>query len=312
MDELQGRPALRALAIGEIFDRAVTMYVRHFAVFTLIVLTLLVPIGILDYFVTDRSTSQLSQLLAQISHPSVHSGPIYSPSQISALLGVALLALLLAPFTNNAVAVGVAAIYAGRTPTYVGGYERVLRRWAPLLGTTLLCALILIGTYFAVVIGMVIVVFTATMLAVAARFLAVIFAILGLVLVIAIILLFVMLVMCCAFALYASTIEDASPADAIGEAFRRLLNRREIGKATLISLAYLAIQIGALAIGAAIAALLVSFLHSPVIELAVETVINAAVTAFVTILLATYYYDVRTRSEGLDLEVDLERLTAPS
>jgi hypothetical protein len=120
MDELQGRPALRALAIGEIFDRAVTMYVRHFAVFTLIVLTLLVPIGILDYFVTDRSTSQLSQLLAQIAHPTVHSGSIYSPSQISTLLGVALLALLLAPFTNNAVAVGVAAIYAGRTPTYVG------------------------------------------------------------------------------------------------------------------------------------------------------------------------------------------------
>ena len=42
------------------------------------------------------------------------------------------------------------------------------------------------------------------------------------------------------------------------------------------------------------------------------TVINAMVTAFITILLAVYYYDVRTRTEGLDLEVALERLTAPS
>ncbi|HTV91942.1 MAG TPA: hypothetical protein VMG98_04420 [Verrucomicrobiae bacterium] len=312
MDELQGRPALRALSIGEIFDRAVTMYVRHFAVFTLIVLTLLVPIGILDYFVTDRSTSQLSQLLAQISHPGAHNSVLYSPSQLSAISAVALLTLLLAPFTNNAVAVGVAAIYAGRAPTYAGGYERVLRRWAPLLGTTILCGLILLATYVAVVFGAFIVAFTVTLLAVAARFFIVLFAIVGLVAVLAILLLFVLLVMCCAFALYASTIEEARPADAIGEAFRRLFNRREIGKATLISLAYLAIQIGAFVIGASLAALLLSFAHSSVLELAVETVINAAVTAFVTILLATYYYDVRTRSEGLDLEVDLERLTAPS
>jgi len=312
MDELQGRPALRALAIGEIFDRAVTMYVRHFVVFTLIVLTLLVPIGILDYFVTNRSTSQLSQFIAQITHPGVRNSLLYSPSQLWAIFGVALLTLLLAPFTNNAVAVGVAAIYAGRTPTYAGGYERVLRRWAPLLGTALLCGLILVATYFAVALGTFIVVFTATLLAFAARFLTVIFAIVGLVMLVAIIVLFVLLVMCCAFALYASTIEASSPATAIGEAFRRLLNRREIGKATLISLAYLAIQIGALVIGATAGALLLTFLHSSIVELAVETAINAAVTAFVTILLATYYYDVRTRSEGLDLEVDLERLTAPS
>ena len=35
-------------------------------------------------------------------------------------------------------------------------------------------------------------------------------------------------------------------------------------------------------------------------------------TAFLTVLMAVYYYDVRTRTEGLDLEVELERLTAPT
>lgn len=312
MDELQGRPALRALTIGEIFDRAVTMYVRHFVVFTLIVLTLLVPLGILDYFMTNQSTSQLSQLLAQIQHPTAHPTPIYSPGQLTAIFSIVFVALILAPFTNNAVAVGVAAIYAGRTPAYADGYGRVLRRWAPLLGTTVLCGLILLGTYFAIVIGAVIVVFIAALMAAALQFLGVLFAIAGVVIVLAIVLLFMLLLMCCAFALYATTIEQAGPADAIGEAFRRILNRREIGKATLISLAYLAIQIGALVIASTVAALLLAFAHSPIAELVVNTVINSAVTAFVTILLAVYYYDVRTRSEGLDLEVDLERLTAPS
>lgn len=312
MDELQGRPALRALAIGEIFDRAVTIYVRHFAVFTLIVLTLLVPLGILDYFVTDRSTEQFSQLLAQIAHPGAHTPPLYSPAEFAALLGVLALTFLFAPFANNAVAVGVAAIYAGRRPTYADGFARVLRRWPALLGTTVLCGLILLGTYFAVVIGVVVVAFTAVLLVNAARFLGVIFAIAGVVMVLAIILLFMLLIMCCAFALYGTTIEEQKPADAIGEAFRRILNRREIGKATLISLAYLAIQIGALTIAATVAALLIAFAHSSIIGLVVNTVLNAAITAFVAILLATYYYDVRTRNEGLDLEVDLERLTAPS
>ena len=42
-----------------------------------------------------------------------------------------------------------------------------------------------------------------------------------------------------------------------------------------------------------------------------KTVLGVA-TAFVTILLAVYYYDIRTRVEGLDLETDLQRLTAAS
>ena len=103
-----------------------------------------------------------------------------------------------------------------------------------------------------------------------------------------------------------------SPAHAIGEAFRRIFNRRELGKATLISLAYLAIEFGATFIAGAVAFLALSAIHSTIVQLVITTVINAAVTAFTTILLAVYYYDVRTRSEGLDLEVDLERLTAPS
>lgn len=80
----------------------------------------------------------------------------------------------------------------------------------------------------------------------------------------------------------------------------------------MISLAYLAIEFGAAFIAGAVGLLALSAVHSTIVQLAISTVINAAVTAFTTILLAVYYYDVRTRSEGLDLEVDLERLTAPS
>ena len=311
MDELQGRPSLRALSIGEIFDRAVTIYVRHFVVFTLIVLTLLVPLGILEYFVTDASANSLTQLLTQIQHPTSHFSP-YSPGQYSALFLIVAVALIFSPFTNNAVAVGVASIYAGRTPTYRDGYARVLRRWGPLVGAMVLCVLIFLAAYMAVVVAATIIALAGGALLVAFPFLGVPLALVAIALLLAVVLFFLLLLMCCAFALYATTIEELKPANGIGEAFRRLFNRRELGKATLISLAYLAIEFGAAFIAGAVGLLALSAVHSTIVQLAISTVINAAVTAFTTILLAVYYYDVRTRSEGLDLEVDLERLTAPS
>jgi hypothetical protein len=311
MDDVHAeRPALRSLAIGEIFDRAVTMYVRNFVVFTLTVLTLLVPVGVLQYLYSDRAGDALAQLLRQIQHPG--SVAPYDSSQIAALVGIALLLIFLGPFTNNAVAVGVAAIYAGRKPSYSEGFGRVFARWTPLVGTSLLSMLVLLGTYLALVIGLAIVLVLGVALAAGSVAVGVILAIAGVVLTLAVLVFFIVLVMVLAFALYATTIEESRPADAISEAFRRIFNRREFPKALLIALAYLALQLGMLILSGVIGILILTYAHSTAAQIAVGTVISAMVTAFLTVLMAVYYYDVRTRTEGLDLEVALERLTAPT
>jgi hypothetical protein len=309
-DVHEERPVLRALTIGEIFDRAVTMYVRNFATFTLIVLTLLVPIGLLQYAYTDRAGESFAQLLRQMQHPG--SAPQFDGSQLAALVGIALLVVLLAPFTNNAVAVGVAAIYAGHKPSYREGFARVLARWAPLLGTSILSLLILIGTYFALVIAFAFLAVIGVALSRGIPAFELVLAIIGIVLFLAAIVVFIILALCCAFALYATTIEASGPADAIGEGFRRIFNRRELPKAVLISLAYMALEIGAVILSGVVEVMILDFAHSTGAEIASGTVINAVLTAFLTVLLAVYYYDVRTRTEGLDLEVALEQLTAPT
>ena len=310
MEDVQAeRPALRALTIGEIFDRAVTLYVRNFAVFTLIILTLLVPIGVLQYLYTARAGQDLAQLLRQIEHPG---SVMYNGSQLVALIGIALLVLFLAPFSNNAVAVGVATIYAGRRPSYRDGFQRVFARWGPLVGTSILSMLVLIGMYFAVVIAIAIVGVTAVALTRGEPALEVMAAIILILLALVAIVFFIVVVVCCAFALYATTIEGSNSADAIGEAFRRIFNRREFRKAVLIAIAYLALQLGVLLLSAVVSLMVLDFTHSTGMEIAVSTVFSAVSTSFVTVLLAVYYYDVRTRAEGLDLEVALERLTAPA
>jgi hypothetical protein len=308
-DVHEERPVLRALGIGEIFDRAVTMYVRNFVVFTLIVLTLLVPLGVLQYLYTEKAGDSFAQILRQIQHPA--STLQYDASQIGALAGIVLLLLFFAPFTNNAVAVGVASIYAGRRPSYRDGFARVFSRWAALVGTSILSMLVLIGTYFALVVALAIVSIVGVALTRGSIALSVIAVIALVLLILAGIMLFIVLVMCCAFALYATTIEGSRPGDAIGEAFRRIFNRREFRKALLIALAYLALEIGALILSGVVGLFILDYTHNSALQIAAGTVINAALTAFLTVLLAVYYYDVRTRTEGLDLEVALDRLTAP-
>jgi len=306
------RPALRALGVGEIFDRAVTIYVRNIAVFTLIVLTLLVPVSILQYVYAGDSAFDFKEVMQQVQHPGQGAVAPYDTAQLAAILIIAFIALLLAPFTNNAVAVGVASIYAGRAPSYRDGFARVLRRWAPLLGSTILCGLILAGAYVGLVLFIMIAAVIAALLVQAVHALGIPLILIGTLVAFALLLVFMLIVVCCAFAFYATTLEDRNPSDAIGDAFRRIFNRREIRKAGLITLAYVAIEFGASLLTLSVSFGIGYYLHSVMLAVVFTTLVNAVLAGFVTVLLAVYYYDVRTRSEGLDLEVALERLTAPS
>ena len=74
--------------------------------------------------------------------------------------------------------------------------------------------------------------------------------------------------------------------------------------------AAIAIEIGVSGMSATLGLLALFLLHSQAIEVAIATIFNALLTAFVTVLLSVYYYDVRVRYEALDLEVSLSRLAA--
>ena len=302
--------ALRPLGIGEIFDRAVTIYVRHFAAFTLMVLTLLAPLAVVQYFVLPNQTESLATTIGQIQHPEKKPQPPFSNEQLTALVAIVLVAIIVAPFVNNAVAVGVARVYNGGEPSYGASFAAVFRRWAPLLGTAILNVLILLGTYFATIVGLVLLMTVGILLVRPALPLAIVIFVVAIAAFFALILLLLMLIMAYAFAMYSTSLENASPVQATGLAYRRIFNRREFKKALLMTLAYVGLQIGVLTLSSTVGLVLLFTLKSYALELTVNTIVSAMMSAFVTILLAVYYYDVRTRSEGLDLETDLARLTA--
>ncbi len=307
--------ALRPLGIGEIFDRAVTLYVRNFVMFTLMVLTLLAPLGVIEYVALPDRAQSLSEAIGQIEHPAktkTPSPPPFTNEQLIGILAIALFALVLAPFVNSAVAVGVAAVYSGAQPSYSISFATVFRRWAPLIGTAILNVLVLIGLYVALIVGVVFLATVGILLVRPALPLAIAVFIFLTVAFIAVVLVMLMLVMAYAFAMYSAALEDASPIRAISLAYGRVFNRRELKKAFLMTLAYIGLEVGVLTISSTLGLVLLFTLKSYALQLVVNTLVSAMLTSYVTILLAVYYYDIRTRSEGLDLETDLHRLTVAS
>ena len=57
---------LRPLGFGEIFDRAITLYIRNFLPFAGIVAVVVLPIAVLQYFIDTSSMTQFDQAMKKI------------------------------------------------------------------------------------------------------------------------------------------------------------------------------------------------------------------------------------------------------
>ena len=224
---------LRPLNVGEIFDRAITVYIKNFAAFTLIVLAVLLPLGVAQAFILPDQTAQLRQAIDQIQHPSTQTVPAnpfaeYSPARAIALAAIVLLSLVLAPFSNSAVAVGVAAVYFGYRPDFGKCYATVFSRWPRMLAVGVAFFAMFLVWYVG---GLIAIGLSFVLLALMVRFLlplAIVLGLLGFVLILAYVLSIAALLVVGAFAFYAVAIEDAGTGEAISSAFARLVNRREI------------------------------------------------------------------------------------
>lgn len=298
---------LRPLTLGEVFDRAVTLYVRNFVPFTLIVLAVIVPMAVLQYFAGLHASSTLTQLLAQMQKP----GSVPTPAQTGAdgLWGLAniVVSIVLGAFAAVAIAAAAGRIYRGERIEWGACYARAFARTPAILLMVLVeivaLALVLLagGMAIGITFGVAIVLLrVSTILAVVAFVVASIVVLLWL----------VFLVLCYlafSFSYNAVGIEGVSMWQAIGSGFSRIFNRSELFRASLVALAFMAIYFGLMIVSVSVAALFESMkLH--VVNVAVSAAIGLVTMSFLGILLAVYYFDVRVRREGLDLQMQMETL----
>ena len=316
-----GAPApvlLRPLGVGEIIDRALTLYVRNFVVFTATVLAVIfIPIGIAQYLLLGNEFGELQAFLQVMQHPNAPPPTLLnanaSAQEVVVGLAMLLLFMLLLPFANNAVAINTAAIYRGRRPSIWYALGATFRRAGPLIALLLLEALIGMGAYL--VFG---ILFAAGAFAAVAgaggnagAFAVIPIVVVGIVVLLAFFVLAVLFVIALTFAGYAVVIERNGAVEALSSGFARVFNRREWSKAVLIGLVAMMLGLGVSAFSSLGGFALAFIPGSHVLETIWSTLVDAVSAAIQTVFYAVYYFDVRVRREGLDLEEALGRL-APS
>ena len=304
MERETGAPQLRSLRIGEIFDRATTFYVQNFTAFLLIVLTVLLPFAVVQYLLLRDQPADFTQLWQQIQHPGTATAAS-SPGATAATLLLVLGSVLLAPYVNNAIAVGVGMLYRGEQPAYRPAFARVFARGWQLLGTIALCVLLFLAVYVGIVLLFGI---AGIALAIGLGMRGAVTIVLMVLAMIGILFAIALVVLCCIFACYATTLEGVSAGTAIAQAFSRLFNRREFPKALLMVLSYIALEVAVLLILGLIEVPVAAWTHSRLLQTLLSTAGGAVLNGYVAVLGAVYYFDVLTRVEGLDLEVEFARL----
>jgi hypothetical protein len=306
-----GEPAsLRPLSLGEIFDRAITLYVRNAVLFTLIALVVVLPITIINYFVTMQNSATFAQILDQIQHP----GKTVAVADSNAAMGLTFLmlgiAIVLGAFVIVAIAAAVGELYRTGRADFGSAYAYALRRTGAILA-------VLFGEIVAIIVMVFAGAFAMGIVFVAAFLLVRVSAVLGVVAFIAsaiVALVWFLAMLLCylafAFAFNALGIERAGAGAAIGRGFSRIFNRRELLRAGLICLALMAIYFGLTIVSLTVAAVFES-MHLHIVNVLISAVISLFTTSFLGVLLAVYYFDVRVRREGLDMQAQIADL-APS
>lgn len=304
---------LRPLGFGEIFDRAITLYIRNFVPFAAIVMVLVVPLAILQYFVDLSSQPQLDALVRVFTHPerirTEHMPPTFnSPASVGIFTALLLLTYAAWPFALNAVAVGVARLYRNLPVEFRICYEIAFRRWRQIMGMIGISLLVFAG-WDVVVSGVAVILSLAIGLFLTLTPVAfwISFAV-ALIVILALLPSLAPLVVALTFSMYAAVIEERGVVESVVLGFSRVFNRSEFWRSLLFSIAICAVIVGGSAVFGMIG-LVAAFAHLPLLQAIIESLARAVIAPFGVVLLAVYYFDVRIRREGFDLETSLARLT---
>ena len=297
---------LRALGVGEIFDRAVTLYVRNVVPFIILTAFVAVPMALSQFFLSSYNSESWQQILAQ-AQAGKNAAPPVSPPNLLAFVPL-LLAVCLQPFMYVAVAALVGRLYRGEPADWRACCGVALRH----AGGIVMAVLCAIGIFAAAAIAAVMIVFFAALmtglLVRAFLPLGLIAALITLAVFLAAGLCFLLVSLSISLAINAIGIEEAPFGRALGEGFARVFSGPEFRKASLVALSLAAVQLGASMLSAAVQGFSELLFHVPALDAAFTGLLVLVTGGFYGAILAVYYFDVRVRREGLDLQAALETM----
>jgi len=292
---------LRPLGLGEIFNRAAGLYFRNFRSFVTLVAIAVLPMALVQYFVTLSAQPEIDATLRSLMQPPGHAqhAPtlLNSPANLAAIVASVALSYLLLAIAVSAVGVAVARIYRGEPVLVRASYEVVLARLPAIIQVlgAALAALVLcyVALLFVAVIPL-------TIGALLARVLPALSAIATAALLVAMTVCLALLLLAGACGFFSVVVENQNAGDALWLTLCRIFNRNEFGRALICAIAVGGIGLA----GSLVAAAFFGFSQIMAADVAIDAVARTLFISFLAIVLAVYYFDVRLRLEGLDLEAE--------
>lgn len=283
--------------MGEILDRAVTVFVRNAWLFMAIAAVLYVPLSIGQLAVGDFWGWYVKEMTQTLS-----GGPQATvPQELAHRLGgfetiqIALLALL-SPLANAAGLYAADRRLAGEPATFAQALRFALQRWPRTFGLTLIWVFAGVGVFFGFILGMTLVAVLLAQVHVVAA--GVVFGLSAF----AFMMLFMLAAFVCfALGMAAIVTENEGPVGAFRSGLERVLNREFFWRSILLGMILGAITFGFSLVGGMAALFLLTVTKSSLPMVAINGVVGLVQFGFFSAVLMTYYHDLRARREGADL-----------
>ncbi|MBV8083164.1 MAG: hypothetical protein JO293_02420 [Candidatus Eremiobacteraeota bacterium] len=322
-------PPLRPLSIGELFDRAFSLYFRHILVFAAVLFVVAIPyaaIALLQLYLQHGILDAYAAIIdSAIKHPSTppdlsgvlsaaqneNMGTMLAAYAVSALGYVLILFAL--PLANAAVVSGVSRAYLGLPVRFRYCYQDAFRRYGYVLLLTFLWLLvlgvILTAAFFVLIVLMVGLTAIAMGLHVVG---AIIAGIVGVALSIAAVLFIVLAYMAFASSFVACVLEKADPIRSFVLGVTRIFGGGLFVRSSWVALALAGMYVGFVIVAIVLAGLSVYLTRSFFLYVAIAQFINVFYVAFAIVVVSVYYYDIRIRREGFDIQMLADQLAGSS
>jgi hypothetical protein len=301
--------AMRPLGIGELLDRAVTLWVRNFWTMSALYVgfaVLLEALTVLSGNQTARALAAMTDTLRHQGDPNASAAAIKALTQSSGATGpvIALSALIvfILPLPLGALAAAASAICKGGTLTFAQAYRVGLSAWPRVLAAGLLFIVGALLAYVALIF--VVVVAFAALAVLGAKGAAVAIGVLfGLVALVLLLVVAIFAGLAYQLALFACVVEGAGPVTALGSAFRRVFARGQRGRSFVAGIAYWAISFGVAIVSLTGSAVVLALTKTDVAGALFNVIVSVSAMSFQVLFLMLFYYDLRVREEGLDLQI---------
>jgi hypothetical protein len=304
--------ALRPLGLGELLDRAVTLTVRNFPGLAFVWIIFAIPLAVCAFLGTEDQSKVFASLADVLKtqasghadtnamSKALQSNPVFNGWTIAYIGGL----MLEITLVQTALTAAVGARYQGGRSDLATCYRIAVSRFPNIIMFDL------IWLFFGGLVWVVLALIAAAVIFVgfAVGFLLhavgiTIAVILGIV--VGIVLFLALLVLAVAYEVGFMTcvLEERNFAAAFGAGLQRVFGGVGFRRSMLAGLVYLAFSIGTFMVSMLGQVVILGLVRSQALGLAYSTVLQVIVAVFVTVFFVLFYFDLRVREEGYDLQL---------